>query len=264
MTPRRIGSLLKVYLRIGVMNEAAYRANFFIQAFESLLTLGTALGAVAVVFTQTDALGDWSPAELVGLIGVYFLVLGAINVVIAPSLAQFMEDVVTGNLDYTLTKPEDAQLLVSVSQVRVWKVIDIVLGAAVLLIAAIQQAAAIGLFQAFGFVLTMLSGAAIIYSFWIVLAALAFWFIRIENILQIFWAMYTAGRWPIGIYPEWLRWVLTFVVPVAFAVTVPAEAVAGRLTPATLLASLALAALMLCFSRWFWRRGLARYSGASA
>jgi ABC-2 type transport system permease protein len=200
----------------------------------------------------------------VGLIGVYFLVLGAVNVVVAPSLAQFMEDVVTGNLDYTLTKPEDAQLLVSVSQVRIWKMIDVVLGLGVLLIATVQQAAVLGPAHAAAFLIAMLSGAAIIYSFWIVLAALAFWFIRIENILQIFWAMYTAGRWPVGIYPGWLRWLLTFVVPIAFAVTVPAEAVAGRLTLPMLASSIALAVALIGFSRWFWRHGLARYSGASA
>jgi ABC-2 type transport system permease protein len=264
ITPKRVYDLLAVFFRIGIMNETAYRANFFIQAVESLLTLGTALGAIAIVFTQTDTLGGWQPSELVGLIGVYFFVLGAINVVIAPSLAQFMEDVVTGNLDYTLTKPEDSQLLVSVSQVRIWKMIDLVLGLGVLLIAVVLQAAEIGVMQSIGFLIAMLAGAAIIYSFWIVLAALAFWFIRIENILQIFWAMYMAGRWPVGIYPGWLRWILTLVVPIAFAVTVPAEAVAGRLSVSMLVASVALAIVLAGFSRWFWRRGLARYAGASA
>ena len=41
--------------------------------------------------------------------------------------------------------------------------------------------------------------------------------------------MYEAGRWPIGIYPPWLRAILTFVVPVGFAITVPAEGLVGRL-----------------------------------
>ena len=41
------------------------------------------------------------------------------------------------------------------------------------------------------------------------------------------------------IYPDWLRVGLTFLVPIAFAVTVPAEAFTERLEPGTL----ALAAL---------------------
>jgi ABC-2 type transport system permease protein len=261
---RHVIDLLSVFIRIGFMNETAYRANFFVQAFESVITLVTALGAIAIVFTQTDTLGGWTSPELVSLIGVYFLVLGCINIVIAPSLQQFMEDVVTGNLDYTLTKPADAQLLVSISQFQMWKLIDVGLGLAVLLLGTGQQASQLGLASALGFLVAMLCGAAIVYSFWIVLATLAFWFIRIENILQIFWAMYMAGRWPVGIYPNWLRWILTLVVPVAFAVTVPAEALSGRLSFEVLVGSLSLAAALLLFSRWFWRRGLRRYAGASA
>jgi len=76
--------------------------------------------------------------------------------------------------------------------------------------------------------------------------------------------MYTAGRWPIGIYPQWLRWALTLVVPVAFAVTVPAQAVSGRLSGAMLAGAFALALGLLAFSRWFWLQGLRHYSGASA
>jgi ABC-2 type transport system permease protein len=76
--------------------------------------------------------------------------------------------------------------------------------------------------------------------------------------------MYEAGRWPVSLYPGWLRFALTFIVPVAFATTVPAEALAGRLTWQTLLEAVALAAAMLVASRLFWRVGIRHYSGASA
>jgi ABC-2 type transport system permease protein len=198
------------------------------------------------------------------LIGVYFLVLGGVNFIVAPSLQRFIEDVASGNLDYTLTKPADAQLLVSISQVQIWKLLDVGLGVGVVLVATAQQASRFGLWPALAFFAAMLCAAAIVYSFWIVLGTLAFWFIRIENILQIFWAMYMAGRWPVGIYPSWLRWILTLVVPVAFAVTVPAEALSGRVSFAMLAGAVLVAAALVTFSRWFWRLGLRRYSGASA
>jgi viologen exporter family transport system permease protein len=256
--------LIGVFLRIGFLSETAYRANFWIQSFESALNLSMALAAVAVVFSQTNDLGGWRPVELTTLIGVYFIVLGAINVVTAPSLQKFLEDIVTGNLDYTLTKPADAQLLVSFAEVRVWRLVDIVLGAGVLSVSLTLNAERVGFVEAAQFTAAMLCSGAIVYSFWMMLATLAFWFIRVENVLQIFWAMYTAGRWPIGIYPQWLRWTLTLVVPVAFAVTVPAQAVAGRLPGTVLVGAIALAVALLAFSRWFWLKGLQRYSGASA
>lgn len=256
--------LFAVFFRLSAMSEMAYRANFYLQLFESLLIIATYLGIVGVVFSQTDSLGGWSPAELTGLVGVYFLVMGAINLVIAPSLQRFLEDIVTGNLDYTLVKPADAQLLVSIGEFRVWKLIDVTLGVVVLVVAIVWQATEIGWQTALAFGVAMLAGSAIIYSFWLMLATLAFWFIRVENILQVFWSMYLAGRWPIGIYPGWLRWTLTLVVPIAFAVTVPAEAISGRASVAALAGAVLLALCLVAASRWFWRHGLKHYSGASA
>jgi ABC-2 type transport system permease protein len=88
--------------------------------------------------------------------------------------------------------------------------------------------------------------------------------VRVENVLMIFQSMYEAGRWPISLYPGWLRFGLTFLVPVAFATTVPAEALTGRLNGQTLLGALALAAALLVASRLFWRVAIRHYSGASA
>lgn len=124
--------LAKMFLRIGVMNEMAYRANFWIQTFESLLSMATALATIAIVFNRTDGLGGWQQAELVSLLGVYFLALGTINLVVSPSLGRFMGEVVDGLLDFTLIKPADAQLLVSISEFRIWKILDIILGLIVL------------------------------------------------------------------------------------------------------------------------------------
>jgi len=81
---------------------------------------------------------------------------------------------------------------------------------------------------------------------------------------NLFQGVYAAGRYPIGIYPGWLRLGLTFLVPVAFAVTVPSEALTGRLTGGTILGAVGLTALLLALCRLVWWRGLKRYSGASA
>jgi ABC-2 type transport system permease protein len=252
------------FFRLGILNELGYRANFFIQLFQSILELGAAFAGVAVVFSHTDQLGGWRQAELIALLGVYFLVGGLIRTVIQPSMQRFMEQVRLGTLDFTLTKPEDSQLLVSIQQVQIWKLTDVVLGLITLGVALSRLGEQIGVGGALAFGAALLAGGAIVYSFWLILATCAFWFVRVENILVIFQSMYEAGRWPVGIYPGWLRLSLTFIVPVAFATTVPAEALAGRLTPATLLGAVALALALVVASRLFWRVGLRHYSGASA
>ncbi|MCY3709811.1 MAG: ABC-2 family transporter protein [Caldilineaceae bacterium] len=256
--------LFATYLRIGILGELEYRANFWISLVQSALDLCVALGGLAVVFSHTDTLGGWRPEELLALVGVYFLIGGLIRTIIRPSMTKFMEDVRQGTLDFTLTKPADAQVLVSIQTVEIWRLVDVLIALPVLSIALLRLGARLGPVDTAVFAVTLLSGGLIIYSFWLMLSTCAFWFVKVENIQVIFMSMWQAGRWPVSIYPAWLRAVLTFLVPVAFATTVPASAVSGRITGATLVGTVALAAAMLVVSRWFWRVGIRFYSGASA
>lgn len=256
--------LLWVYIRLGAMGEMQYRANFFVQLIDSVVKIGTALGALAIVFAHTTELAGWKIAELRALLGVFFLVGGLINTILEPSMMRLMEDVRKGTLDFTLLKPEDSQVLVSAQQVEIWKLADVLIGFAILVFSLWQLAEPIGVRQVILFGLTLLSGGAIVYSFWLMLATCAFWFVKITNILVIFESMYQAGRWPLALYPGWLQTALTFAVPVAVAVTVPAEALVGRLNGQTALVSALLAVAALALSRWFWLLGIKHYSGASA
>jgi ABC-2 type transport system permease protein len=256
--------LLAAFFRVSVMGELAYRVNFFWQLFQSLLSLAISLVGLGIIFSYTDTLGGWRPDEILALVGVYFLVGGIIGLVIQPGMEQFIDSVRDGTLDFTLTKPEDAQLIVSIHRVEIWELINIGLGLGVLVFALIRLGENVGVLEAGMFILMLIAGALIIYSFFLILATLSFWFVRVENILVIFQSMYEAGRWPVSLYPGWLRYGLTFIIPVAFATTVPAEALTGRLTWEVLLGAVALAAVMLTVSRVFWRVGLRHYSGTSA
>jgi ABC-2 type transport system permease protein len=256
--------LLLVFFRIGFMNEVQYRANFIMQLLKTALNFGWALAAVGIVYSHTDHLNGWLPAELVALLGVFTMMSGLIGVVIQPSMERLIEDVREGTLDFTLTKPEEAQVLVSIGQVRVLRIVDIVAGIVIIAAALSYRDGDVEGVSGLKFAVALAAGTAIMYSFWLVLATISFWFVRVENILMVFHSMYDAARWPITIYPGWLRAALTFLVPVAFAVTVPAEALVGRLQSDLLLATVGLAALMLLASRLLWKVGVKRYSGASA
>jgi ABC-2 type transport system permease protein len=196
--------------------------------------------------------------------GFHILLGGVIRTVIQPNMERLMTDVREGTLDFILTKPEDSQVLVSIREVKIWQAVDIAIGLAVLGFVVGQLRTTLGPVQALGFVVALLLGATMIYCFWLVLTTAAFWIVRMDEIHELFDGIYQSGRWPVTIYPSWLRVSLTYLVPIAFAVTVPAEALTARLTLETLGLAAAFAVGLLVATRWFWRFGLRRYSGASA
>lgn len=256
--------LLQVFFKVSLLNELAYRANFWVQLFETLISFGTAAGGLLIIFSHTDHLGGWRPAELVMLLGVYFIMVGLIRVTVRPSLERLMADVREGTLDYRLTKPASSQFLVSFREMHIWRVTDLLLGIGLLVAGGTRLGVLVEPAQMLAFPIALIAGAAIIYSVHLVLATLTFWVVRTENIMVIFTSLFQAGRYPVGLYPTWLRAILTFIVPVAFATTVPTEALAGRLSLSTLLTALGVAVALLVVSAAFWRFGLRHYTGASA
>jgi ABC-2 type transport system permease protein len=196
--------------------------------------------------------------------GIQILLGGVISTSIQPNMQRFMEEVRDGKLDFALTKPEDSQVLVSIRDVRIWRAVDVISGAAVLAYGVAGLETDVGVGDGLLFLGLLLVGTVMIYCFWIVIATLAFWIVNVWEILELFQGIYQAGRWPTSIFPGWLRFGITFLVPLAFAITIPAEAVTSRLEWSTVALALGFAVALFAFTRWWWGFGLRRYSGASA
>jgi ABC-2 type transport system permease protein len=253
-----------VHLRVAVMNELQYRANFFIQLFESVVLVATGLIALAVIFDHTSDLNGWTRPELMVVMGVYTMVGGIIGFAIEPNMGRVLTDIHQGTFDYVLTKPVDAQLLSSVRQFHLWRLIDVGVGLGVIAWGLVRMEGSLGADEAAGFVLTLVAGTILIYCLWLIVTAGAFWVVRMEMIQDLFTGLYRAGQYPVTVYPIGLKLVLTYLVPIGFAVTVPAESLTGRLTWTRLAATAVFLVAVFVVTRLVWRAGTRHYSGASA
>jgi ABC-2 type transport system permease protein len=237
---------------------------FTFRSCKPFIALGTGLIGLNLVFSQTSELGGWDRTELLAVMGVFIMMGGIIRAAIQPNMERLMEEIRQGLLDFALTKPADAQLLISIREFRLWQLVDVITGMVVLGVALSQMNWMIGVWSVLAFFSALMMGAVMIYCFWLIVTSTAFWFVRVHEIANLFEGLYAAGRWPVGIYPTWLRMALTFIIPVAFAVTVPAEALTGRLSLQTWLGALALTIALFIASRTLLKFGLRSYSGASA
>ena len=256
--------LALVFLRLGVLNELQYRVNFFVAAFQALLSVGVGIVVLTLVYSHTASLNGWNESELLVVLGVQLLLGGVVSTGIQPNMQQLTDDVQQGKLDFLLTKPADAQTLVSLRVVRIWQSVDVISGAIVVAVGASRVGAGLGAGRALGFVGLLLLGACLLYCFWLILATGSFWIVDMWFLQNLWEGVFQTGRWPIGIYPGWLRYSMTYLIPIGFAVTVPAQALTDRLRWTTVGIAIGFAVALAAFTRWFWRFGLRRYSGASA
>jgi ABC-2 type transport system permease protein len=244
--------------------EMEYRGNFYLGILEMLLVIGTSIAAVLVMFQHTTTMNGWTLPQMIVLLGVYYLIQGGVSLIFSPSFERVMEHVRVGTLDFHLLKPVNTQFLVSTRHLKVVRAADLVLGLAVVSVGLLQVGAEVGVGAALLFVLSLLFGVMLVYSLILGLVTLSFWFVRVENLLAIFWAFTEAGRFPVDVYPLWLRVSLSTIVPIGIAVTAPANAIAGRMDWIAVAVLGAGTVLAVGLASALWRWGLRSYTGASA
>ncbi len=96
------------------------------------------------------------------------------------------------------------------------------------------------------------------------LGATSIWFVKIYNVTEVLRGLLEAGRYPMVAYPTAYRFFFTFVVPVAFLTTIPAEAMLGRSQITWSIGAAVLALVLFSISTWFWRFALRFYTSASS
>jgi ABC-2 type transport system permease protein len=258
--------LIGHFVRASAQDELAYRANFWISLLHSLLQLITGVLGVVVLFEQIETIHGWELSSALVLLGVY-LTLGALrNLFIGPSLdalAGMDGEMWTGRFDFTLLRPVDPQFLASLRYWHPLALIDLALGLSVLGVGVSQLHQSLTLLPLLAFLVTLIAGITILYAILLAFSALVLWSPGFL-FTWVFNALFQMARYPLGLYPGWLRLVLTWIIPVGVMTTVPAQALVGQLSAGMLIGSVALAVAFFVGASTLFRVGLRRYGSASS
>ena len=258
--------LVRQFARASAQNELAYRANFWLSLFHSLLNLVTGVLGVLVIFGQIETIRGWDLPSTLALLGVYLTLSALRGLFIGPSLealAGIDGEIWNGQFDFTLLRPVNAQFLASVRHWRPFALVDLALGLGVLAVAVAQLGQSLTPLRLATFLLTLLIGVAILYAILLAFSALTLWSPGFL-FTWVFDGLFSMARYPVGLYPGWLRLVLTWIVPVGLMTTVPAQTLTGTLSGLTLVAALLTALALLAASSLLFHLGLHRYASASS
>lgn len=256
--------LLNAFFKINLQMILAYRADTAVNLLLEVLGLAWELLSLNIIFNNTQTLAGWNLGELIALLGVFHLVNALMFVLIWPSTEKFNQSVRDGTFDYTLLLPADSMFLVTFSRMVIWRVWDIVLGAVLIIIGIQMSGIATTPLNLVSFLVLSVSGTVILFSLWIVLIAATFWFTKFDNNVTILQALLDTGRYPSMVYPFWLRIIITFIVPIAVATTIPMQALRGDLTLVQVILFFTISVASYLVATRVWKAGIKKYSGASS
>ncbi len=256
--------LVWLFLTLSLQDDAAYRAEFWSRLLMTVYSLASVAAGLWIIFSNTDSISGWSLDQVIVLIGTFHIVGGVVRAVFAPNFQRFVEEVQSGTLDFLLTKPANGQFLASFRRIAVPHLAESALGAVVATVGVVRASSEFGLGQVLVYGFSLACGLTILYAFWLVMITFVFWFVRIENVTQIFWSLFEAGRYPMEIYPGWLRALIGYLIPVAIITTFPAKGFVTGQSWVALVGFALAAALALYGASRLWRYGVASYTSASS
>ncbi|GBF80951.1 ABC transporter permease [Aphanothece sacrum] len=254
--------VLKLFWITAIAAELEYRLNFLIAMLSSLANLIGSLFSLFLFYRTGYTFEGWTWQEAMIVMGIFTILQGVSSIFLVPNLNRIVEQVQKGTLDFILLKPISSQFWLSARIISPWGIPDIIFGISIIIYAGCQLKITILDYLISSLILGL--GIIILYSIWFMLGATSIWFVKIYNVTEVLRGLLEAGRFPIVAYPVAYRFFFTFVVPVTFLTTVPAETLLGRYNLSWMLGSGLLAILLLILSHYFWKFALGFYTSASS
>lgn len=258
----RYWRVLGLFWGTAIAAEMEYRLNFVIAALTSVGNLVGSFFGLFLFYRTGYSFQGWSWTEALVILGIFTVLQGFSGTFLIPNLSRIVNHVQQGTLDFVLLKPISSQFWLSTRTLSPWGMPDFVLGFALILYAGGKEGVTWSNYVAG--LLTLGLGCLSVYSLWFMLGATSIWFVKTYNVTEVLRGLIEAGRFPMSAYPAAYRFFFTFVVPVAFLTTVPAEALLGRVEGIWVGGSVGLAIALLWLSAQFWAFALRFYTSASS
>lgn len=262
-----MGRYLRLYghfLRFSFARAAQFRLDFAFRVLMDVVWNVHYLGMFALFAWHAPTLGGWDVHQLRVFTGAIFVVDALQMTLVANGAWELPFAINRGELDYHLVRPVSTLFMVSLRDVAVSSAVNLLIAVGILVAALVAYPGPLDPVALAVFVLLLPLGVVIHWALHLAALCTAFWTQSTKGLRDVFWTAVDFGFRPVGVYPTWMRRLLTTVLPVGVIVSFPCRvlfegpsaAVVGHMV---LAAAGAFAGLL-----FVWRRGLRAYGSASS
>jgi ABC-2 type transport system permease protein len=195
----------------------------------------------------------------------FFLTFNVIDILaqfLFREVYRFRPLLVSGDFDLILTKPYSALFRSLMGGADVIDMVTIPpLIFVVIYVGRLLNPAPLNI--AYYFIL-LCNGLLLATAFHIAVIAMGIITLEIDHTIMIYRDLTNLGRFPVDIYRQPLRGLLTYLVPVGIMMTLPAKSLMGLVSPLGIVTSFAVGVSAIFISVRFWNFALKSYTSASS
>lgn len=192
-----------------------------------------------------------------------FNIIDGISQLLFRQVYRFRPLVISGDFDLVLVKPVHPFLRVLIGGVDILDVIPLLLygGILVYLLAGSPDVTVLSLVM---YIFLVMNALVIATGFHILVLALGITSTEVDHTIMIYRDISRLGLFPVDIYAQPIRFIVTFIVPIGVMVSVPVEGLLGLLTFDALITTSIVTVMFTIGSLIAWKMALARYCSASS
>lgn len=254
----------KIWLRMtsnSFQTIIASRFGMIIFLFGKLFRFGIYLAFIYFLFSGTNGIVGYNRDQTL-LFLLTFSLLGGIGQMFFREVYRFRGKVVSGEFDFDLVKPVHPLLHNLAGGFDFLDLLTMPIYFYVLI--KVISFLHFGAGQLLLYILLSLNGLFIMGAIHVVVAAFGIITSEVDHMLMVYRDLETMGRFPVDIYKEPLRQILTFALPIGIMFTFPAKALLGLLSWQMVIISLGLGLAIVYLSFRFWNFAVKKYSSASS
>lgn len=240
-----LGGVLHAYARLvgaRIRSDWQYRTSFVLHTLSQAVVTALDLAVVLVIFDRVTALGGWSVGEVLVLYGFATASFGLADMFVS-QVETVPEHILAGTFDRFLLRPLPIVLQLSAAEFALRRIGRVVPGVATLAVGLTAADVSWHLGSVLLAVVTLASGIAVFGSVFVLTCTVSFWIVGSREVANAFtYGGSFAQQYPLHIFHEWVRGIIGWLLPMAFAGYVGTIHLVGAANPLDLPRWLAFAA----------------------
>jgi ABC-2 type transport system permease protein len=262
-----LAATVGVYRRVvgaRIRSQLQYRLSFALNLVGMALITFLDFATILILFTQVDALGEWSVAEVALLYGISCIAFAITDLAIG-HLDLLPRMIREGEFDLVLIRPLSSLFQVVSNDFALRRLGKLAQGAGVLVFAVLSLDVDWNAARVSMLVLAVVCGALIFAGIWVGLSTIAFWLVDSLEVANAFtYGGNYIAQYPVNIFGPWLRRLVIFLIPLAFVSYFPSLYILGKddalgLPRVLQFASPVVAAIACVAGGLMWRFAVRRY-----
>ncbi|MBO4285952.1 MAG: ABC-2 family transporter protein [Bacilli bacterium] len=217
---------IKLYftcIKRSMMSRLEYKKDTIISLFSFLISNACSLCAIYFILQAIPSLKGYSLVEVGFFYGFSMIPIALDHLFSDEFWLVAYRRVQQGDMDMHFLRPVPVMFQMFAETFQPEGFGEMILGVAMIIVCGINLEVNVTFGAVFVLIIGAIFGAIIITSFKIAFSALAFIFKRSGPLLQIIYGFTNYAKYPLAIYPQFIRIILIFVLPFGLFVSLPID-----------------------------------------